>query len=274
MDQRNLQADIQQKRKAKAAWDALPDKKREAEEELGSIQAKRKDTVNRILRIQTSSEEAVLKVASLAVEYAKAVSRLRQVHETLVEAEIRFVEANSEIDSLKAENRDILEKVNAQTERVNALRERKKSLRKQYNDITKLAQRHINELNDEENEIMTEYQAFTTIEDLNNEAEALRNRLGLLADGNPDAVKAYEVREREIEQILEKIRKAEERLVEVAEQIGEIRAQWEPQLDALVAKISDGFSYNFAKIGCAGEVRVYKDEDFDNWSIQISVRFR
>jgi chromosome segregation ATPase len=274
MDQRNLQADIQQKRKAKAAWDALPDKKREAEEELVSIQAKRKDTVSRILRIQASSEEAVLKVASLAVEYAKAVSRLRQVHETLVEAEIRFVEANSEIDSLKAENRDILEKVNAQTERVNALRERKKTLRKQYNNITKLAQRHINELNDEENEIMTEYQAFTTIEDLNNEAEALRNRLGLLADGNPDAVKAYEVREREIEQILEKIRKAEERLVEVAEQIGEIRAQWEPQLDALVAKISDGFSHNFAKIGCAGEVRVYKDEDFDKWSIQISVRFR
>ena len=51
--------------------------------------------------------------------------------------------------------------------------------------------------------------------------------------------------------------------------------QWEPQLDELIAKISEAFADNFSKIQCAGEVVVYKDEeDFDQWAIQIKVKFR
>ena len=57
--------------------------------------------------------------------------------------------------------------------------------------------------------------------------------------------------------------------------IDRIRAKWEPELDQLVALISDAFFHNFAQIGCAGQVGVHKDdEDFGQWAIRIEVKFR
>ena len=44
--------------------------------------------------------------------------------------------------------------------------------------------------------------------------------------------------------------------------------------DALVGEISEAFAENFSKIQCAGEVGIYKDEDFEHWAIQIKVKFR
>ena len=72
----------------------------------------------------------------------------------------------------------------------------------------------------------------------------------------------------------EKLDNNTQQLEATRESIREIREQWEPELDAIVSKISDGFSHNFQKIKCAGQVGVYKDEDFEKWAIQIQVRFR
>jgi len=63
-------------------------------------------------------------------------------------------------------------------------------------------------------------------------------------------------------------------LTKVQTDITEIKDQWEPELDALVAQISEAFGENFAKIQCAGEVGVHKDDDFEQWAIQIRVKFR
>jgi chromosome segregation ATPase len=96
-----------------------------------------------------------------------------------------------------------------------------------------------------------------------------------MAEGNPGAIKAYEKREEEIVRTREKLEQCTAKLEDTKQKIVEIREQWEPELDTLIRKISDAFAHNFKQIGCAGEVEVYKDEeDFDNWSIQISVRFR
>jgi chromosome segregation ATPase len=71
-----------------------------------------------------------------------------------------------------------------------------------------------------------------------------------------------------------KILETEASLETIAQNVMKIRGKWEPKLDTLIAKISDAFSYNFEQIGCAGEVNVHKDDDFDQWAIQIKVKFR
>ena len=64
-------------------------------------------------------------------------------------------------------------------------------------------------------------------------------------------------------------------LAEVQQKISEVREKWEPELDALVGKISDAFRENFEQIQCVGEVGVHKDEEeFEHWTIQIRVKFR
>lgn len=232
------------------------------------------DTGNRILELKAKSEQTALTAAALTVDCAKAFSRVRQCHENLVEADIRLAEADSELNSLKDENADILQTLETKKQAVKALEVEKKALVAQYNRIITKVKQEMGNYTEEENEIIAEFSSLPNQDELNNEIETITAKLGLMADGNPDAVRAYENRERDIQQTEQKKEDIAGGLETTRSQITEIKEQWEPRVDELVRQISDGFSHNFAKIGCAGQVGVYKDEDFENWSIQIQVRFR
>ncbi|KAF2272846.1 P-loop containing nucleoside triphosphate hydrolase protein [Westerdykella ornata] len=269
-----LDENHRRQQKARAQWAALPEKKAEKESELDALKSLMRETSNRILAIKTRSEKAALKAASLTIEYQKAVAALRQAHESLVEAEIRLIEANSELDSVKRENREINETLAALESKYNELDRQKRDLSARYKDITRNAKRLFPTLSEEEREYLRDYSQLASMEELNTEIEAVNTRLGLMAEGNSHVVEAFENREREIAHKGEVLQKLAERLEKTRANIRTIREQWEPRLDELVATISDGFSHNFAQIGCAGQVGVHKDEDFEHWSIQIQVRFR
>jgi structural maintenance of chromosomes protein 5 len=113
-----------------------------------------------------------------------------------------------------------------------------------------------------------------TEEELEAEIQSEKARLELLHQDNPNLIRDYEHRQKQINNLQERVAKAEESLADLSNGIGEIRQKWEPELDVLIKSISDAFSYSFEKIGCAGEVGVHKDEDFDQWSIEIQVKFR
>jgi hypothetical protein len=48
---------------------------------------------------------------------------------------------------------------------------------------------------------------------------------------------------------------------------------WLPELHRVVGLINESFSTNFAQIGCAGEVLLGQHEDYDQFSIQVSMKF-
>jgi len=133
----------------------------------------------------------------------------------------------------------------------------------------------IEELSQAEKDMVGEYSALPDLAALQQEIETVAARLEMMVEGNPGLIRAFEKRKDDILKTQEKLGEHAANLEDAKEKIVEIRQQWEPQLDALISKISDAFAHNFEQIGCAGEVSVYKDEeDFDRWSIQISVRFR
>lgn len=207
--------------------------------------------------------------------YQKAVTQLRTFHESLVEAEIRLIEAKSELNALNIENSEVLQMLQLKQTEIQQLDQRNKNMRAEYERLRRNTQQDIDSLTEEERAIILEYRELPSLEALEQEVEAVGARLGMLAEGNPGAIRAYEKREEELGKTREKLAEHMANLEQTKEKINEIRRQWEPELDALIAKISDAFAHNFEQIGCAGEVAVYKDEeDFDNWSVQISVRFR
>lgn len=260
--------------RARSQWEALPDKKAEKETDLNAVIELMRQTASRILLIKANSEKAALRSAALAIAYQTTVSELRQGHEGLVDAEIRLVEAISEVDSLKAENEGIIRAI-AEAENIKAQSiQREQAVRDKLKSLQDQAKRLIRTLSDEDRAMMQEYSQLPSIEDLENEIEAVNSRLNLMAEGNPQAVHAYENREKEIASKQQRLEQIAQDLEATRAKIAEIRKEWEPRLDELVSTISDGFSHNFAQIGCAGQVGVYKDEDFEKWSIQIQVRFR
>lgn len=59
------------------------------------------------------------------------------------------------------------------------------------------------------------------------------------------------------------------------EKVEEIRAVWEPCLDQLIADVSQRFKNAFNSIGCNGEVRLRKNQQYySQWAIEIMVSFR
>jgi structural maintenance of chromosomes protein 5 len=125
-----------------------------------------------------------------------------------------------------------------------------------------------------------------TLDQLEADIDSERARLELTHEGNAGIVKEFEERERQIQKLRDQLDGSKTSLDDYAHAINEIRGKWEPKLDALVQRISDAFSDSFARIGCAGQVTVDKVEDlpgpngepgvseFDQWSIQIQVKFR
>jgi len=116
--------------------------------------------------------------------------------------------------------------------------------------------------------------AEQTVEEHDLEIETEKARLELMHEGNGGIVREFEKRQQSIDSLKARLQEVDAGLEELNSNITEIRSKWEPQLDKLVKRISDSFAYNMKQINCAGEVSVYKDEDFDQWAIQIQVKFR
>jgi chromosome segregation ATPase len=200
---------------------------------------------------------------------------LRTFHESLIEAEIRLIEANSELNALRAENSTILERLNRKQAEIQDMDNRNKVRRNEYKQFAARAQQDLDGLSPEEIILVNEYREYASLEELEVQVHAVTARLGMMVAGNSGIIRTYEERKEKIERTLAKLEEHTADLEDTKAKITEIRGQWEPELDTLVAKISDAFAHNFSQIGCAGEVQVYKDEeDFDKWSIQVSVRFR
>lgn len=191
-----------------------------------------------------------------------------------MEAQIRLIEATSETKALTKENENILRQQQMKQTEIQQLDERYNTLRQELRRLIESTQQSLDTLTTEEREVVSSYKDLSTVEELELEIQSVSARLGMMAEGNAGVIKAYEKREDEIQAVQTTLQGFAVDLVEKKERITEIRSRWEPELDTLIAKISDAFAYNFQQIGCVGEVNVHKDEDFDNWSAQIVVRFR
>ena len=109
---------------------------------------------------------------------------------------------------------------------------------------------------------------------LERDVSAEEAKLELIHAANPNVIRDYERRAGEIARLTRKKEGSSAKLQALAKGVDEIMAKFEPCLDELVSRINDAFAYNFEQINCAGEVRVHKDEDFDQWALDIMVRFR
>jgi chromosome segregation ATPase len=168
-----------------------------------------------------------------------------------------------------------LQKQQRKQAEIQTLSDRNTTLRDEFKRLSNATQKSLDSLLPEEKAMVLEYRQLSSLEALEGEVQSVAARLEMMVEGNSGVIRAFEKRKDDITKTKEKLDEHIASLEDTKVRITEIREQWEPELDALIAKISDAFAHNFEQIGCAGQVEVYKDEeDFDKWSIQISVRFR
>ncbi|PBP26956.1 structural maintenance of chromosomes 5 smc5 [Diplocarpon rosae] len=253
----------------------LPGKIKRAEDALGATDSIFVDIQNEMARINAQHDAAVLQKVKLALEYKDLVSHIRSCHEALLEAQIRAIEAESDVVGLQERNSGITSQVDEERRRMNEAHQELaefKAIATRARDAVAALQA------DPENEQYRDGWANLaedlTVEQLQNDISAEKVKLQFTHADNPDAVRQFDQRQKDIERLQQKIDDVSEKLEKTNRRIIKIRGIWEPRLDSLIVEISDAFSHNFEQIGCAGEVAVHKDDDFDLWSVQIKVKFR
>ena len=199
---------------------------------------------------------------------------LRKLHVELLEAEIWHIETKSDLDALVHRNKEVKDMLESRRDEVKTLESQWSELKQSAKRLLKELEVMVKERSLEEQEIQGELGRDISVEDLEAEIESALARLELIQEGNTDVIREFEQRQRQIDTLKERLSSLQDSLAVKQSEIDEIRGKWEPELDHLIRQISDAFSHNFSKIGCAGQVGIHKDENFDQWAIQIQVKFR
>lgn len=231
------------------------------------------DARKRMVDIRYDWDEAVLRRAEIVLRHKEAIENIRRAHQALLEAEIRGIEAYSDVEGLKGRNAHIMQRLDAE-----------KEILQQATDDASRARDEGNRLSDEVQEVLghepEKRELFSQLcenkssQDIQEEIGGEEAKLDIIHVANPNIIREFEKRAEEIDRLTRKIAGSNNQLQGLSQEIDELKSKWEPRLDELVSKINDAFAYNFEQISCAGEVRVHKPEDFDAWALDIMVRFR
>jgi structural maintenance of chromosomes protein 5 len=182
---------------------------------------------------------------------------------------------------LQDRNKEVRNLIESRKRTVEELKKEAKFLLERGKMLGKEAHRTVDSMSEVEAEIWAEFNnGDRTIEDLEIEITLIGQRIELVHAGNPHAIQQYEQRAKQIEDLTERIGRIESDMANLEDEITSTREKWEPELDNLVSQISEAFSHNFERIGCAGQVDIDKkadesgQDDFGQWAIRIQVKFR
>ncbi|KAK8166260.1 P-loop containing nucleoside triphosphate hydrolase protein [Phyllosticta citrichinensis] len=263
-EKRTIEHEKGERQKMHSSFAALPTK-------LGRLFAK---MGARMLDLDIQIDHLALRKGQASIDYAQLVQKLLDCQAILYDWQIREAEAISECEVIQARNEEVNALVEERQREWQALDADWKRLKTAATGLKEQVARLVSTRTDEEVDLVAGVEQTISMEELEAEIESFGTRLTLLHGGDPNAIREYEKRARTIEEKQAKLGEMDEALEQLQEQIDAIKATWEPELDALVEQISAAFSYNFEQIGCAGQVSVHKADDFDQWAIQIQVKFR
>jgi len=215
-------------------------------------------------------EERVVRFAHWSRRLADAAKKLSVAKLAAVEAEIIF-------RTLKDRNVERQQEVEALRAVVEGLRRELDVAKKRARDARQHAQEEAPLPEDpiEKEEFQAKMAELPQdMETLLAEIDQLTAEADAIVCTNPAVLKQFKERELKIKDLEEKSQSHRGKVDTQSARIEELKGQWLPELKGLVAKINETFRKNFAEIGCAGEVHLQEDEDFDKFEIQIRVKFR
>ena len=185
-----------------------------------------------------------------------------------------LIEATSDFEILGERNSAVKELLEEQRRQVDALVKETDALHKTAREFAAECSEIMKGIDEQLRAFFVALPPDQTKEQLEDEIGSEKARLELMHEGNGGVIREYEQRKKKIDALSARLEEIKNALSEFDDKIKELRDQWEPELDSLVEKISNSFSLNMEQISCAGEVGIHKDEDFDQWAIQIRVKFR
>ncbi|CAK7268817.1 Structural maintenance of chromosomes protein 5 [Sporothrix epigloea] len=268
-----LRAEKNQLQSEYSRWLALPEKVVTENNTLNTLREEHADLTAQRQTLVGQLDDLVLQKARAILRHAEHVGRLREAYLALINVQVREIEAASDVAGLQAQNADL---VALRTEKQGILANIVAGLAT-ANAKGEAAREAADNIAREGTKRSLELHALAktkTSEELANEVAAESAKLELTRAVDEGVLDEYKQRSAEIERLQASLATNTLGFEGAGAEIAELRGRWEPQLDELIGRINDAFSYNFEQINCAGEISVNKDADFDKWAIDIRVKFR
>ena len=221
-------------------------------------------------RLVGSRNEANAEYLRAAVEHSKHLTTVRTAHQEWLEASLRLIEATSDVQGLQRRASAIIKQCDAERAK---LQEATAAVQRHHEDASRL-RREVQQLQAKFGDEFVTLAQDKTPTEVRDMLGAEEERLGMISNVPQNTLQKYEQVLATIAKLEKGVEKARQKIAEVTADIDELRARWEPEVDGLVQKVTDAFSYNFEKIGCQGEVRLHKDEDFEKWALHVMVSYR
>ncbi|KAL4917725.1 P-loop containing nucleoside triphosphate hydrolase protein [Aspergillus aurantiobrunneus] len=287
-ERNELEREKAQKQSAYTNFRAIPEKIRQQEAKRKAHEASFAKIKARVIEIRNYQDQLSIEKAETVIGYADAVETLRNLQEEVINLTLWKIEGISDVEVLKARTSEYGDRLNAKKEEVTQKNEEVKELAQEIKRVRKEATKIAAVLKGqpELEAAAKEIYDSHSMDDLEAEIDSEKARLELTHGGSSNVVQEFEERERQIEKLRGKLTDFENKLADFNHAINEVRGKWEPKLDDIIKSISEAFSDSFARIGCAGQVSLDKageelgpdgqpsGNDFDQWSIQIHVKFR
>jgi len=218
--------------------------------------------------------------AQLAVDYKDSVRECTRVAKERLNQSLQQVQTTiekSKVEELFRESSQQLNILEAEYLRINNTLETQKKLAK---DLKKVANEKtgIPDGADLPNELKEAFQQYPdTLEEIDEMIHDEKARIECQYQSNPQVVKEYERRKKEISELSGQVEGQEKDLEHEQGQIASLKERWLTPLQELVSRINEKYGDFFRMMGCAGEVALSSEQgenNFDKYGIQIKVKFR
>ncbi|KAF8885790.1 P-loop containing nucleoside triphosphate hydrolase protein [Infundibulicybe gibba] len=225
-----------------------------------------------VITEQTLATRAGLQFLQVGANRAALQELCDKKDEKYQTALIEFNQVDEAFRVIKADSRTALEHSR------NILSDADSEIREQCKEIREARLQYEKDLNTARDKGMPPPPAdgidLRTLDELQTELDMQRTNLELNLATNPGVVEQYEKRKRDIEQLEKTIEERQRKASKVERNIKHAMDNWKPALERLVGSIGQKFSAAFDRIGCAGEIRISENEDYEKWAIDILVKFR
>ncbi|RKP11061.1 hypothetical protein THASP1DRAFT_27160 [Thamnocephalis sphaerospora] len=230
------------------------DKERaELQEKLNACGLQRSQAVIKLKDLAKHQRSILERRTTATLKHLGAFAKLRELQNA----------ANAHEEALRATEK-------AYHEANNRYNEKKAEAKRRLDELTKATA----DLDDETREIAKQIFNTKTLAEIEDDLVSKTAQADLTHAANPRIIKEYEERKETIEQLYSKLKEKEDRLQQLRDGMSQARSEWEPKICALVNEVSASFSAAFKAIKCSGEVRLHRHDDYDQWGIEIMVKFR
>lgn len=275
-DIKHRREELVQKKKARASAEGQLHAKKKHLEQLRvdankDYTEKIEDVKSKIKRKYLSSTEAMTQASGYASEVASLAIKANLQSFQKLQAQNREVSARKLLGFLETRKTELVEAYHQAKRVYDEIRKSDAAAR-----IQEQSRNYTQQEKEELSELARQYMDAGTFSE-----NFMRDQILLLQDQKSVMATADESSIQNLRQKLDEISRAEEDLPRMKAEkekldtrIENIRSNWEPELTELVKKISIAFNKRFTKVASDGQIDLAKNERFQDWKLQIMVKFR